>query len=81
MAATWVATGERGAWELVGRFSYIGLEDGALSGGRFWRSTPMLNWYLSDHVRLEAAYGYGSLDRFALVGTTHFFQSRLQLQF
>ena len=24
----------------------------------------MVNWYLSDHVRLEAAYGYGSLNRF-----------------
>jgi phosphate-selective porin OprO/OprP len=76
-----VFEGGRGAWELVGRFSYIDLEDGALSGGRFWRFTPMLNWYLSDHVRLEAAYGLGSLDRFGLVGTTQFFQSRLQLQF
>ena len=27
-----------------------------------------------------AAYGYGSLDRFGLVGKTHFFQTRLQLQ-
>jgi phosphate-selective porin OprO/OprP len=76
-----VFEGGRGAWELVGRFSYIDLDDGPISGGRFWRVTPMLNWYLSDHVRLEAAYGYGSLDRFALVGKTHFFQSRLQLQF
>ena len=76
-----VFEGGRGAWELVGRFSYVDLEDGTLSGGRFWRLTPMVNWYLSDHVRLEAAYGFGSLDRFALVGKTHFFQSRLQLQF
>jgi phosphate-selective porin OprO/OprP len=76
-----VFEGGRGAWELVGRFSYIDLEDGALSGGRFWRLTPMVNWYLSDHMRLEAAYGFGTLDRFTLVGNTHFFQSRLQLQF
>jgi phosphate-selective porin OprO and OprP len=41
----------------------------------------MVNWYLSDHVRLEFAYGYGSLDRFNLVGKTNFFQSRVQLQF
>ena len=40
----------------------------------------MINWYLSDHVRLAIAYGYGSLDRFDLLGRTHFFQSRLQLQ-
>jgi phosphate-selective porin OprO/OprP len=41
----------------------------------------MVNWYMSDQVRLELNYGYGSLDRFNLVGKTQFFQSRLQLQF
>ena len=49
-------------------------------GGTFWRFTPMVNWYLSDHLRLETAYGYGSLDRFGVVGKTQFFQTRLQLQ-
>ena len=48
------------------RFSYIDLDSGSLRGGRFWRLTPMVNWYLSDHVRLEMTYGYGSLDRFDL---------------
>ena len=37
-------------------------------------------WYLSDHIRFETSYGYGSLDRFGLVGRTHFLQTRLQLQ-
>jgi phosphate-selective porin OprO/OprP len=41
----------------------------------------MVNWHLSDNVRLEMAYGYGHLDRFDLKGNTHFFQTRLQLQF
>ena len=54
--------------------------DAALTGGKYWRFTPMLNWYLSDHVRLEMIYGYGTLDRFGIVGRTHFFQTRLQLQ-
>jgi phosphate-selective porin OprO and OprP len=40
----------------------------------------MVNWHMSDNVRLEMTYGYGSLDRFALVGKTQFFQTRLQLQ-
>jgi hypothetical protein len=40
----------------------------------------MVNWHLSDNVRLEMTYGYGSLDRFGLVGRTQFFQTRLQLQ-
>jgi len=72
--------GGPGAWEIVGRVSYIDLDSGSLQGGRFWRLTPMVNWYLSDNVRLEMTYGYGSLDRFALRGKTHFFQSRIQLQ-
>jgi phosphate-selective porin OprO/OprP len=69
-----------GAWELVANFSYIDLDSGSLTGGKFWRFTPMVNWHMSDNVRLEMAYGYGSLDRFGLVGKTQFFQTRLQLQ-
>jgi len=41
----------------------------------------MVNWHLSDNIRLEFAYGYGTLDRFGLEGTTQFFQSRIQLLF
>jgi len=73
--------GGHGAVELVFRASYIDLDGGNLKGGRFWRITPMANWHLSDNVRLEAAYGYGKLDRFDLTGATQFFQSRLQLTF
>jgi phosphate-selective porin OprO/OprP len=73
--------GGHGAVELVFRASYIDLDGGTLRGGRFWRITPMVNWHLSDNVRLEAAYGYGQLDRFDLTGATQFFQSRLQLTF
>ena len=72
--------GGPGAWELVGRISYIDLDGGSVRGGRFWRITPMVNWYLSDQLRLEVAYGYGMLGRFNLRGATHFFQSRLQVQ-
>ena len=38
----------------------------------------MINWYLSQNVRLELAYGYGVLNRFNLEGVTQFFQSRIQ---
>jgi hypothetical protein len=34
----------------------------------------MVNWYLSDHVRLEMPYGYGTLERFELRGKTHSFR-------
>ena len=76
-----VLQGGPGAWEAVLKLSYIDLDDGAIHGGRFWRLTPMVNWYLTDHLRLEFAYGVGQLDRFGLIGTTQFFQSRLQFQF
>ena len=76
-----VFEGGPGAWELVLRYSYIDLDGGTIHGGRFGRITPMVNWHLSDNVRLEMGYGYGHLDRFDLKGNTHFFQSRIQLQF
>jgi len=76
-----VFEGGPGAFEAVVRLSYIDLDDGPIRGGRLWRLTPMVNWYLSDHLRLELAYGVGQLDRFGLVGTTQFLQSRLQFQF
>jgi phosphate-selective porin OprO and OprP len=74
-----VIQGGPGAIEIVSNFSYIDLDSGTLTGGKFWRYTPMVNWYLSDYVRLEFTYGFGSLNRFGLVGHTQFFQTRLQL--
>lgn len=74
-----VFKGGVGAWELVLRQSYEDLDEGTLRGGTFWRLTPMVNWYADDHLRLEAAYGYGILDRLGLRGATHFFQLRAQL--
>ena len=76
-----VFSGGPGAWELAGRFSYIDLNSGPVRGGKFWRITPVVNWHMSDNVRLEFVYGYGSLNRFNLVGKTQFFQTRVQLQF
>jgi phosphate-selective porin OprO and OprP len=73
-----VFRGGPGAWEAVLHLSYIDLDDGAYQGGKLWRVTPMVNWHLSDHVRLELVYGYSVLDRFDFQGQTQFFQSRLQ---
>lgn len=74
-----VFKGGPGAWEVLFRASTLDLNGGTLQGGKFWRVTPMVNWYLSKDVRFELAYGYGVLDRYELKGATHFFQSRLQL--
>jgi phosphate-selective porin OprO and OprP len=76
-----VFSGGPGAVELVARFSDIDLVSGTLQGGKFWRFTPMVNWYLTDYLRLVGTYGIGRLDRFNLKGNTQFFQTRLQLEF
>lgn len=73
--------GGRGALEAVLRVSYSDLDTDSLSGGKFWRVTPMVNWYLNDNARLEVAYGVGGLQRFGGHSTTEFFQARVQLQF
>jgi phosphate-selective porin OprO/OprP len=62
------------------RYSYSDFNAGTLTGGAFGRITPMVNWHMSDNVRLEFAYGYGRLDRFDLKGNTQFFQTRIQFQ-
>ena len=49
-------------------------------GGIFWRITPMVNWHLTDNLRIEFAYGYGTLTRFGTSGITQFIQSRIQFQ-
>jgi phosphate-selective porin OprO/OprP len=74
-----VFEGGPGAWEAVLNLSYIDLDSESFSGGKMWRLTSMVNWYLSDNIRFELGYAYGVLDRFDLKGHTQFFQSRLQL--
>jgi phosphate-selective porin OprO/OprP len=73
-----VFEGGPGAWEAVFHASYIDLDDRGIHGGKLWRFTPMVNWHLSDNMRLEFVYGYSTLDRFDLQGHTQFLQARVQ---
>jgi len=73
-----VGQGGPGAIELVLRYSDVDLDAGTLRGGRYRRITPMVNWHLSDNIRLEFAYGVGELDRFDVTGKTRFFTMRTQ---
>lgn len=75
-----VFKGGKGAWEGAFKYSIFNTNEGLLPGGKFWKITPSLNWYLSNYVRLEFVYGYGILDRFNLRGATQFFQTRFQFQ-
>ena len=70
--------GGPGTWEIVVRITNNDLDSGTLTGGTFWKFTPTVNWYMSNNLRLELVYGYGSLDRFNKIGKTQFFQSRIQ---
>ena len=74
-----VFSGGLGAWEVVLRGSYVDLDSQQIEGGRFWRITPVVNWYLSPNVRLGAEYGVSRLFRFGLTGDTQYVQARLQL--
>ena len=75
-----VVQGGPGAWETVLSVTYSNLTNSTVQGGIFWRVTPMINWLLTDNLRLEFAYGYGSLNQFGLLGRTMFFQSRMQFE-
>jgi len=75
-----VVQGGSGAWAPMIKFSYSNLTNGPVQGGTFWRVTPMINWYLTDNLRLEFAYGYGVLNQSGKKGATQFFQSRIQMR-
>ncbi len=75
---TSIFNGGWGEWELVIRYSTFDLEDGSIHGGKFWRITPMINWYMTKFMRMEFVYGYGVLDRFNLRGAVQIFQARVQ---
>jgi phosphate-selective porin OprO/OprP len=74
-----VFKGGWGEWEAVLRYSTLDLNDGSIQGGKFWRITPMVNWYMTKAMRAEFIYGYGILDRYHMKGAVQIFQVRLQL--
>src|SRR5215204_266949 len=51
-----VFKGGWGEWEAVLRYSTLDLDDGAIKGGKFWRITPMVNWYMTKVMRTEFVY-------------------------
>jgi phosphate-selective porin OprO/OprP len=73
-----VFKGGWGEWEGVLRFSMLDLNDRKIEGGKFWRITPMVNWYVTKVIRMEFVYGYGVLDKYQMKGAVQFFQSRIQ---
>ena len=70
-----------GEFEAVLRLSALDLDDGNINGGKFWRLTPMINWYMTKGIRTEFVYGYGVFDKYNLKGDIQFFQARIQFTF
>jgi phosphate-selective porin OprO/OprP len=70
--------GGSGAWEVAARYSWIDLDSGTISGGKFDRVSAALSWFPTSEFRFEFNYGYGRLDRFGLSGRTNFYQLRIQ---
>jgi phosphate-selective porin len=67
-----------GAFELVGRYSHVDLNDALVAGGLFDRTTIGLNWWATRRWKLGFDYGYIQLDRDGLTGVTHAFHTRFQ---
>ena len=74
-----VFKGGWGEFEAVLRLSSLDLNDNSVQGGKFWRITPMVNWYMTKILRMEFIYGYGELDRYNVNGGLQLFQTRIQL--
>lgn len=49
-----VGHGGWGAWELAARFSAVDLTDEDIVGGRQANLSAGINWYLNDHLRIQA---------------------------
>ncbi|HKH60298.1 MAG TPA: hypothetical protein VKA49_05675, partial [Flavitalea sp.] len=64
--------------EGVLRVSTLSLNDGSIQGGKMWRITPMINWYMTKVMRMEFIYGYAILERYSKRGILQLFESRLQ---
>ena len=68
-----------GAFECAGRWSWVDLEDGSVTGGRLHELTAGLNWYWNRYVRWQAGYSLAFIDGGPLDGRLHVFQARFQL--
>ncbi|WP_448699378.1 OprO/OprP family phosphate-selective porin [Mucilaginibacter sp. AW1-3] len=71
-----LSNGGLGSWELLLSYQSYSLNDGTLTGGKFWRFTPAVMWQPNDMFRITVDYGYGMLDRYGTTGTTQFIQTR-----
>lgn len=73
--------GPWGAVELAVRYSDLGLNDGAVTGGKEHDWTLGANWYLGEHLKLQANYVWAFSDRGNLQVNPRIFEMRAQVSF
>ncbi len=71
----------RGALEFALRYSELDLDDGAISGGRQRDWTLGANWYLDQHIKLQANYVYARSSRGGLHVDPDVVELRAQIAF
>ena len=70
--------GRWGAWEVVGRYSHLDLDDRLVEGGTLDKGTLGLNWWATRRWKLGIDYGVTNLDRLGLQGLTQAVHLRTQ---
>ena len=70
--------GRWGAWEIVGRYGRVDLNDGTMRAGAMDGWWAGVNWWATNRWKCGVVYGNIDLDRFALTGNTQTFLARLQ---
>jgi len=70
-----------GAVELALRYSQLDLNDGAILGGKEHNWTLGANWYLGEHIKLQANYVWAQSERRRLQVDPRIFEMRAQLYF
>ncbi len=80
---TWCVKGP-GAWELAARYTYLNLDDKAITGGRLNDVTLGVNWYWNPNTKMQFNYDYvyiqGGQNPLAR-GAVHSFGTRLAYDF
>lgn len=70
-----------GAVELALRYSELDLNDGAITGGKEHDWTLGANWYIGEHLKLQANYVWAYSDRGNLQVNPRIFEMRAQVYF
>jgi phosphate-selective porin len=70
--------GQWGAWEIVGRYGRVDLNDAGMAAGAMDGWWAGVNWWATNRWKAGLVYGDIDLDRFDVTGNTRTFLARIQ---